>query len=222
LIAAMCNINGGDFERAVRETSRILNVRGRVLPSTVDHVSLRAEMEDGSVLDGETTIASSPLKIRKIMLNPTDAEAVDEVPLAIMNADVIVVGPGSVYTSVIPNLLVKGVSEAIAASKAKKVYVCNVMTQPGETDGFSAYDHIRAIEQHTRKRVINYVLVNTGRPDQQMLDKYRKTGSVLVEPDVDRIRHEGYHPITGNFVNETDVVRHDATELAEAIMRMLD
>ena len=221
LIAAMCAINDGDFEKAVRETSRVLNIRGRVLPSTVEHVRLRAEMEDGSFLEGETTIAHSPLKVKQISLMPEDVCPVDGVLDAIQKADVIVIGPGSVYTSIIPNLLVRGVPEAIRRSRAKKVYVCNVMTQPGETDSFSACDHVKAIENHARQRIFEYVLVNTGRPDKEILEKYRQVGSVLVEPDIDRIKAEGYRPIPGDFINQTDVVRHDAAMLAEAIMRLL-
>lgn len=221
LIAAMCAINEGDFEKAVRETSRVLNIRGRVLPSTVDHVRLRAEMEDGSFLDGETTIAHSELKIKRVSLIPGDACPVAGAIEAIQNADVIVIGPGSVYTSIIPNLLVQGIPEALRQSKAKKVYVCNVMTQRGETEGYSAFDHVKAIEHHARQKVFQYVLVNTGRPSQELLDKYRQTGAILVEPDVERIKAEGYRPIGGDFVNQTDVVRHDAVMLAEAIMRLL-
>jgi len=226
LIAAMCAINGGDFERAILETSRVLNIRGRVLPSTVTPVRLRGEMEDGSFIDGETNIANSPLKIRRVYLapqDPTDAICpIEDALEAIKRADVIVLGPGSVFTSVIPNLLVPGMTEAVRSSTAKKVYACNVMTQPGETDGFSACDHVNAIEKHAAQRFFDYVLVNTGVPDHTLLEKYRKTGSILVEPDTDRIKAEGYRPITGNFINETDVVRHDAGLLADAIMRLLN
>jgi uncharacterized cofD-like protein len=221
LIAAMCAINGGDFERAVRETSRVLNIRGRVLPSTVDHVRLRAEMEDGSFLDGETTIAHSDLKIKRVSLVPGDACPVKDALAAIQSADVIVVGPGSVYTSIIPNLLVHGIPEALRQSRAKKVYVCNVMTQRGETVGYSALDHVKAIEHHARQRVFDYVLVNTGRPSHELLEKYRQSGAMLVEPDIERIKAEGYRPIGGDYVNQTDVVRHDSGLLAEAIMRLL-
>jgi uncharacterized cofD-like protein len=225
LIAAMCAINGGDFERAIQETSRVLNIRGRVLPSTVTPVLLRGEMEDGSVIDGESNISESPLKIRRVHLVPqTQGDAIcpiEDALEAIKQADVIVLGPGSVFTSIIPNLLVPGVSEAIRHSRAKKVYACNVMTQPGETDGFSACDHVNALEKHAGRRIFDYVLVNTGAPDPTLLDKYRKTGSILVEPDTDRIKAEGYRPIPGNFINETDVVRHDAGVLAEAIMSLL-
>jgi uncharacterized cofD-like protein len=221
LIAAMCAINGGDFERAIQETSRVLNIRGRVLPSTVDHVRLRAEMENGSFLEGETTIAHSDLKIKRVSLVPGNACPVKGALEAIEVADVIVIGPGSVYTSIIPNLLVTGVSEALHRSKAKKVYVCNVMTQRGETVGYSALDHVKAIENHARQRVFDYVLVNTGRPTQELLEKYKQYGAVLVEPDVERIKAEGYRPICGDYINQTDVVRHDAGLLAEAIMRLL-
>jgi uncharacterized cofD-like protein len=222
LIAAMCAINGGDFERGIRETSRVLNIRGRVLPTTVTHVGLRAEMEDGSFMDGESMIGGSPLKIKRVSLVPAEVCPLDEVIEAIDRAEIIVMGPGSVFTSVIPNLLVKGVPEAIRRSKAKKVYVCNVMTQKGETNGFSAHDHVRAIEKHARMRVFDYVMINTARPNIELLEKYRKVGAVLVEPDADRIKSEGYRPLLGNYINQSDVVRHDSNLLAADIMRLLD
>lgn len=221
LIAAMTGISGGDFEKAVRLTSRVLNIRGSVLPSTLHQVRLQGEMEDGSIIDGETNIASSPLKIKKIRLDPHDIEPLDEVKAAIDLADIIVIGPGSVFTSIIPNLLVKGIPEALQKAKAKKVYICNVMTQPGETDGFAASDHLKAIQCHTPNKIIDYMIVNTASPSLELLNKYRKTGSVLVEPDTDRIRNMGVRPIPGNYINQTDVVRHDAILLAEAIMRLL-
>jgi uncharacterized cofD-like protein len=221
LIAAMCEISNGDFEEAVLQTSKVLNIRGRVLPSTLEHVRLRAEMEDGSVIEGETSIANSPLKIKRISLSAGGAEALEEAIESILLADVIVIGPGSVYTSVIPNLLVSGIADALYRSRARKVYICNVMTQPGETDGFGASDHIKAIEAHVPRPIFNYVIVNTGIPTLELLNKYRQTGSILVEADTDRIRAMGYRPIAGNFISQTDVVRHDATLLSEAIMRLL-
>ena len=221
LIAAMTAINGGDFERAVLETSRVLNIRGKVLPATVDHVHLRAEMQDGSFIEGETAIASSPLRIKRMHLLPENACPVADALDAIARADVIVLGPGSVFTSVIPNLLTRGIPEAIERSRAKKVYICNVMTQPGETDGFSAYDHIKTIERHAGRRVFNYVLVNSAQPSQHLLEKYRKSGAALVIADTDRIKADAYRPITGPFISQTDVVRHDASLLARAIMNLL-
>ncbi len=221
LIAAMCAINQGDFNKAVKETSRVLNIRGSVLPSTVEHVHLSAEMEDGSTMDGETNIAHSPLKIKRMSMVPENACPLPEVIAAINQAEMIVIGPGSVYTSIIPNLLVEGVPEALHRSKAKKVYICNVMTQPGESDGFSAFDHIRTIERHARKRIFDYALVNTARPKQQLLEKYRSVNSVLVEPDCDRIKAEGYRPVAGDFINQTNVVRHDENKLSKALMKLL-
>lgn len=221
LIAALTEITGGDFQQAVRQASRVLNVRGEVWPATLTRVSLRAEMEDGSVLDGETTIAHSPLRIKRVMLNPPDVEAPAEVLDAIENADIIVIGPGSVFTSVVPNLLVRGIPEALAQSRAPKVYVCNVMTQPGETDGFAASDHVKAVAGHVPVPILDYVIVNTATPSRPLLDKYEQTGSILVHADVDRIRQLGYRTITGDFISQTDVVRHDSAKLAEAVMRLV-
>jgi uncharacterized cofD-like protein len=220
LIAAMCAINKGDFQRAIRETSRVLNVRGRVLPATVEHVKLRAEMEDGSFITGETNIAASPLKVRLLMSVPENPAPADEVMEAIAEADIIVMGPGSVFTSVIPNLLVAGVPEAIRRSKARKVYVCNVMTQRGETDGFSAFDHIDAIERHARQRIFDYVLINTAEPTQEVQERYRKSGAEMVKNDIDRVKAAGYRPILGDFINQADLVRHNSEVLARAIMNL--
>jgi uncharacterized cofD-like protein len=220
-IAALSEISNGDFLQALRQASRVLNIRGRVLPSTLAHVCLKGEMEDGSVVTGETNIAHSDLKIKRIALSPADAPPLPEVLEAIETADVIVIGPGSVYTSIVPNLLVHGIAEALHRSRAKKVYICNVMTQPGETDGFSASDHVKAIDGHVSRPVFDYILVNTGVPSLELLNKYRQTGATLVESDPDRIRRMGYRPIAGNFISQTDVVRHDPESLAEAIMRLL-
>lgn len=220
LIVAMTNIIG-DFEHAIRETSKVLAIRGRVLPSTLEHVRLRAKMQDGSIIEGETAIVSSPLKIHQIMLHPSNARALDEALQAIREADVIVLGPGSVFTSVIPNLLVEGIPEAIRQSRAMRVYVCNVMTQPGETDGFTASDHVRVIDAHRPVRLFDYVLVNTTRPSPELLERYHQSGAEFVEPDIDRIRAMGYRTIAGDFICQTDLVRHDPHKLSEAIMHLL-
>ncbi len=220
LIAAMTDITG-DFERAVKETSKVLAIRGRVLPSTIQNVSLQAEMDDGSIVHGESRIASSPRPIRQISLVPSDVRPLDEALEAIRLANAIVIGPGSVFTSVIPNLLVEGIPDAIAASKAVKVYVCNVMTQPGETDHFRASDHVGATVKHAGKRIFNYVLVNKEVPSLQLLEKYQREGAELVSPDIDAIREMGYKPIVGNLISQTDVVRHDPQKLAQAIVRLV-
>ncbi|MEP6754976.1 MAG: YvcK family protein [Chthonomonadales bacterium] len=221
LIAAMNDIAGGDFQKAIKQTSTILNIRGRVLPSTLQHCGLRAEMANGEIIEGETAIVHSPNRIKRIMLTPPEAKPIDEVIGAIAEADLIVLGPGSVYTSVLPPLLVQGIPEALRQSRAKKIYICNVMTQKGETDNFTASDHIKAIEGHVPTRIFDYVLANTGRPSDDLLEKYASAGSVLVEPDADRLKALSYRVVTGDFISQTDVVRHNPAALAEAIMRLL-
>ena len=219
-IAAMTDITG-DFELAVKEISKVLAIRGRVLPATLERVSLRAEMEDGSIVDGETAIVGAHKRIKRITLSQQDARALREALEAIQLAHAIVIGPGSVYTSIVPNLLVRGMSEALAASKALKIYVCNVMTQPGETDHFRASDHVKAVADHSGKKVFDYVLVNKEVPSIRLLEKYHHGGAELVSPDVDIIREMGYKPITGNYISQTDVVRHDPEKLAHAILKLM-
>lgn len=220
LIAAMMDITG-DFEQAVKETSKVLAIRGRVFPSTLQNVSLQAVMEDGSIVQGETNIVNAPQAIKQVSLVPSDVQPLQEALDAIQLADAIVIGPGSVFTSIIPNLLVAGIADAIVASPAVKIYVCNVMTQPGETDHYRASDHIKAIYDHTGKKIFTYVLVNKEVPSLNLLEKYHHQGAQLVSPDVDGIREMGYKPVTGNFISQTDVVRHDPQELAQAIIRLV-
>ncbi|MCS7209905.1 MAG: YvcK family protein [Fimbriimonadales bacterium] len=219
LIAAMTQIKG-DFEQAVQEIGKVLAIRGRVLPSTLKHVNLRAEMEDGTCIEGETAIVAYPARIRRMHLAPPDVEPPQEAVDAIKQADVVVLGPGSLFTSVIPNLLVRKIADALRTTDALRIYVCNVMTQPGETDGFTASDHVRAIEAHAGGRVFDYVLVNNATPVPELLERYRASGQDLVLPDVDRIRQMGYKVITGNFISQSDYVRHDPIRLAEAILRL--
>lgn len=220
LIAAMVDLTG-DFDKAVEEIGKVLAIRGKALPATLESVRLRAEMEDGSILCGETAIAQSRLRVRRIYLDPPNVQAYAPVLDAIAEADIIVVGPGSVFTSVIPPLLVPGIAEAIADSPATKVYVCNVMTQPGESDQFSASDHVHAIEANVKRRVFDYVLINKAMPTQYLLKRYAEVGQEFVEPDSDRIRAMGLRPVAGNLISETDVVRHDPLRIADAIMRMV-
>jgi uncharacterized cofD-like protein len=217
LIAAMLNITG-DFEEAVRQTSRVLAIRGRVLPSTLRHVGLRAELLDGSVVEGETRISAVQQPIQRISLTDGEAEPLDETLAAIATADVVVIGPGSVYTSIVPNFLVKGIAEAVANSRAVKVYVCNVMTQPGETSGFSASDHVRAVIEQAGRRIFDYVLVNRELPSEKLLQRYADEGAFFVYPDVDKIRVMGFRPVVGDYINQTEVVRHDPRKLAQAVL----
>ena len=220
LLAAMTNVTG-DFEQAIKETSRVLAIRGLVLPSTVQNVSLMAEMDNGEVVEGETSILASPHGIRSVYLNPADVRPMDETLEAIRKADAILIGPGSIYTSIVPNLLVHGVPEALAASKALKVYICNVMTQPGETDGYTVCDHIRAIARHADVRLFDYVLMNDEIPSEELLERYRQEGSDCVMPDPDAVRRMGYHPVVAGLISQTRVVRHDPDKLASALTRLV-
>jgi uncharacterized cofD-like protein len=220
LIAAMTRITG-DFEKAVKETSNILAIRGRVLPSTIDDVRLQAELADGTLLEGETEIAGADQPIKHIMLLPSHVGPLEETLRAIELADCIVLGPGSVFTSIVPNLLVHGIPEAIRASSAVKVYVCNVMTQPGETDGFTASQHVRAVARHSEENVFHYVLVNQQKPSKELLEKYASENQFFVEPDIAEIRELGCRPIVGDYISQTDVVRHDSEKLAQAIFKLV-
>ena len=221
-IAAMTEIYKGNYEQAIAATSKVLAIRGKVYPSTTQNVTLLAEMEDGRIVEGETQIADHPLPIRKMYLRPENVQPLPEAVEAIRLADAIIFGPGSVYTSVIPNLLVDGIADAVERSKAIKIYVCNVMTQPGETDNFTASDHLRVIADHAPgKRLFDYALVNKEPPGHAILERYEKYGQRFVMPDVEEIRAMGYTPLAVNLISQTDIVRHDPARLAEAIYRII-
>ena len=159
-LTALCSITG-DMVRAVKESSKVLSIRGGVLPSTLDNMRLGAEMEDGRIIHGESNIPEAHGKIKRLFTEPKSCKALDDVIAAIRDAELIILGPGSLYTSVIPNLLIKEISYEIAKSNAKKIYVCNIMTQPGETDGYNVSDHVNALMKHAESRnIIDTVLVN--------------------------------------------------------------
>lgn len=221
-IASLVGVTG-DLETAVKETSKVLNIRGRVLPSAVEDVVLVAEFADGTVVEGESQIPRARKRIHAVRLKPAAVAPLPEVLQAIVEADLIVLGPGSLYTSVIPNLLVRGVADAIRSSRALCLYACNVMTQPGETDGFTASDHVRALLAQVGPGLFSHVLVNTQSPrNRAVLARYEAEGAVPVEPDLDRIRQMGVMPIGQDLISEEDVVRHDPARLADAIMRLLE
>lgn len=224
LIAAMAEITG-DFEKAVEKTSEILAIRGRVLPSTVEAVVLVGKMADGRELTGETRIAADPTAIEQITLCPDSPRALPEALAAIREADIVVLGPGSVYTSVVPNLLVPEIAEAVSQTKALRFYICNVMTQRGETDGFTASDHLVALEKHlptlpAGRKIVDFVLMNNALPSPDLQERYTKAGAEVVSPDVEVVRSLGYHPVIGKFLSESQVVRHDPDQLARAILKL--
>lgn len=220
LIAALVDQASGDFEKAVGIASDVLNIRGRVVPATLDHVRLKAVLDDGREIMGETAIVQSGSRIRRIHLDPVNCTPHRAAVEAILDADLICIGPGSVYTSIIPNLLVPGISQALRDADAPRVYICNVMTQPGESDRFTASEHVTAIQINVEKRIFDHVMVNTSMPSQNAIEKYREYGQHVVEPDIDIIRTMGFRTVTGNFISETDVVRHDPARLAARLIQL--
>lgn len=217
-LTALCAITG-DMVRAVKESSNVLSIRGRVLPSTLDDMKLVAEMEDGRVIHGESNIPEAHGKIKRLFTDPKNCKALEEVIVAIRNADLIILGPGSLYTSVIPNLLIEEISKEVVASDAKKIYVCNIMTQPGETDGYSVSDHIKALMQHANSRkLIDAVLVNDFIP-ANLADKYRMAHSYPVKVDRENIKRLGVDIFSKKLIEDSKegLVRHSSHRVARAI-----
>jgi uncharacterized cofD-like protein len=222
-VAALSHITG-DFAQAVQMSSQILATRGRIFPATNTNVSLVARMDDGSFVEGETNITASKKRIVELMLNPAMAHPLPQTLEAIAHADLITLGPGSLYTSLITNLLVRGIPEALAESKATRVYVCNLMTQANESIGLTASQHIERILQHAGKvhtPLFDYAIINTGPISPTVVERYAREGQSPIELDLDRIRAFGVEPITGNFVHEGDVLRHDYDRVADAILSLV-
>jgi uncharacterized cofD-like protein len=219
-IAAMNEVTG-DMEQALRESSKVLAVKGQVLPASKDHVRLDAIMEDGTVVEGESQIPEVHKKIHRVRLFPEQVQPVQSALDALTNADAIILGPGSLYTSIMPNLLVDGVAEAIRKSKAIKIYICNVMSQPGETDGYTASMHAKAIIDHGGKGIIDYMLVNDSPISPEMQDYYAAKGAYPVEVDEDAINALGVGFVKADIINEKELIRHDPDKLSKAVMNMV-
>jgi len=215
-LAAMTEITG-DFNSAIREMRRVLAVRGRVLPVSDQAIALQAEMEDGEIIKGESKIPQSGKKIKRISINPSDVKPSNDVLTAIEKADMIVLGPGSLYTSLIPNLLVPGVAEAIKKSTAEKVYICNVMTQYGETDHFTTFDHLKAIYDHIHFDLFNTVLVNNAAIPKNILERYDKEKSHPVKLDKEKLLKYNFNVIDDCFILTDDKVRHNASKIADQL-----
>ncbi|MCX5702261.1 MAG: YvcK family protein [Candidatus Omnitrophica bacterium] len=212
----------GDFEKAIKETSRVLALRGQVIPSTLNNVVLVAEHKDGSTTEGENKIPKKGIPIKKVFLRPFEYQATPEALKAIEEAQVIVLGPGSLYTSIIPNLLIKEITDSIVASSAIKMYVCNIMTQPGETDGYDTADHIRALIKHSHPRIFDYCIVNSGEIPKETLKRYEQEKSHLVNCDTEEIARMGYRVIEEDTVAISDVIRHDSEKLAKVILGFIE
>ncbi len=220
-LTAMTQVTG-DFEKAIKESSKVLSIRGRVLPSTLEKIVLVAEHVDGRVTEGEAKIPQAGSPIKKIFIRPQDALAATDVIRAIQEAELIILGPGSLYTSIIPNLLIREIREAVVASDVSKIYVCNIMTQPGETDNFKASDHIKELIAHTHPKVLDACIVNVGKIPAGMLTKYASENSVPVETDSQVIKDYGYGVIEEDLVSITDHVRHDPVKLSRIIANLLN
>ncbi len=208
----------GDFAKAVRVSGEVLAIRGRIYPSTIQIISLEALMQDGRVVKGETKIARTRGRIRQLRLVPRRVKPLPEIIEAIERATLILLGPGSLYTSVIPNLLVAGVADAIARSKATRIYIPNLMTQPGETDGMSVSAHVRAIYRHTKRRLLDWVIINEHPISPGVADRYRLKGAEPVRADLESLQKLGLRCAFDNLVEEHGVVRHDSARLAQLLI----
>ena len=221
-LAAMNGISE-NFEEAVKKMSDVLAVTGRVLPVTLQDIKLCAELEDGYIVKGESKIGEHNSfhkgKIKSVYLEPLLIKPCQEAIDAILDADMIVLGPGSLYTSIIPNLLVPGIVDAIKKSKAIKVYVCNVMTQPGETEDYTVWEHIRAIEKHSYKGLVEYCIVNSAPIPDDLKKKYQEEGAAAVAIDADVLERHGIKVLYDDFVCiNNNYIRHDTKKLAKVIM----
>lgn len=231
LLTALTAITGG-FDNAVLAASEVLAIRGEIIPSTLDDVRLRATLADGTELIGEVAISGSNIgeapsikphhaRIVHLGLDPADAKPPQRALDAIAGADMIIIGPGSLYTSVLPNLAIKQIADSIRQTKALRVYICNVMTQPGETDGYSAQDHLSAIVEHAGL-IVDVMIINGRRPSETILESYAAENQHPVAFDINAVRDLGVTPFFGDIIAEANFVRHDSAALADTIFRLYD
>ena len=220
-ISAMTEITG-DLEQAIDASAKVLAIRGKVLPATLTDVSLWAKLADGRIIEGESKITEAMGQIRQIGCHPADPVALPAVLAAIKEADYIIIGPGSLYTSIIPNLLVPAIRQALARVTVPRIYVCNIMTQPGETDNYSVADHLRAIEEVCEERIVDAVLAQKTAPSPQSLQLYAQEHSHPVFLDREEVGKMGYRIVLANVMAEDEVtakVRHDPQRLARVLWR---
>ena len=218
-VAALTELTG-DFAHAIQLASKILATRGRIYPVTTANATLVARMDDGSFVRGETSITASRQRIAELTLDPPDAAALPETLNAIERADLISVGPGSLYTSLITNLLVQGIPSALANAHGIRVFICNLMTQANESLGLSASEHIERIYEHARASVFDYAIVNTAPFSPDTLTRYATENASPIVADVERIEALGVRCITGSFALEDNVVRHEAGRVANALLEL--
>ncbi len=216
-LSVLCAITG-NMVQAVKESSKVLNIRGRVLPASLDNLCLVATLENGDEIQGESQIPGATSRIIKVRCEPENPEPLPEVIEAIRDAELIILGPGSLYTSVLPNLLIPSVAEAVHRSKAPKIYICNVMTQPGETDNYSVGDHLQVLLEHCPdKHLVDAVVVNNWIPER-LVEKYKESGSVPVVIDRERLEAMGMGLIERVLVDEGHSIRHNSKRLSRSII----
>jgi uncharacterized cofD-like protein len=218
-LTAMAGVTG-DFAVAVRLTSEVLAIKGVIYPSTNSNVQLRAELEDGSWVEGETRITAQRKRIRRVHLDPADARPLPDALHAIASADLITLGPGSLYTSLIPNMLVQEVIGAVRSSQAVKIYIQNIMSQPGETDGYSTADHVQALAEHSDGILFPNVLLNSDPPSGDRLKLYEAEKAALVEIDRERLRGLRLTLVERDLLAAGGKIRHDPDRLARAVLDM--
>lgn len=221
LLAAMNEITG-NFVTAVKALSGVLAVRGDVLPASAQSIRLKAEMTDGTIVLGESQIPRAGKEIKRVYLEPQDAAPLGEALRAIAEADAILIGPGSLYTSILPNLLVRGIFTAISRSQAPKMYICNVMTQPGETDGYTASKHVRVIHEHVGEAFLDTIIVNSAEIPGHVLEKYAEKGAAPVLCDLAQLRRMGLHVVAKPLVTfEDGYLRHDAKAVSKQVVSLV-
>jgi uncharacterized cofD-like protein len=218
-LAALTSITQ-DFSEAVRLSSEILLTRGHIYPATSSNIELEAMMEDGTRVRGETKITASKGRIKELFLIPADVEPLPQTLEAIANADLITVGPGSLFTSLIPNLLVRGIAQAILNSPAIKVYICNLMTQANESLGLTAADHIRALNAHAQAQLFDYALINRHAVSDDMKAKYALEGAAQIVADLDAVELLGCCPVLGDYLEEDGVARHATSTVARDLLEL--
>jgi len=220
ILTALSQLENDDFLGALDRANRILGARGRVLPASLDDVRLLAEFTDGTSAEGESQIASARRLIKRVRLIPTTARALPEAREAIMGADLVVIGPGSLYTSLIPVLLLRDLSDAIARSGARVALVMNLMTEPGETDGARVRDHLLAIRRHAPQMPIHDVLVNSAPIPSHLTERYAAEGAVPIAPDVHALRALGCRGVRADLLAPGHLIRHDPDKLARAVLEL--
>ena len=224
-LSAMQEING-EGSKFIENISKVLNITGKILPVTLDKMNICAELDDGTIVEEKNKIADTAMqkvsKINRVYISPSNARPAPGVLEAIQEADAIVIGPGNLFTDVIPNLLIKNIAKTIKESKAIKIYIGNIMTKPGETDDFTLSDHINAIYEHANNKIIDYCIYDTGEVVPEFIRRYNKDGADLVEQDIQKVKELGIKVIPKDFsCIENDTIRHDPTSVADSIIELI-